>query len=132
MTSLVAVDTSVWVAALRRAQGQEAERLRPLLDADLVALAAPVRVEILSGASQQDRRRLRQLLSVLPVFFPAAGTWELIDDWVNRAGDAGERFGFADLLIGALAAEKSALVWSLDGDFARMERLKFLTCYRPS
>lgn len=132
MTSLVAVDTSVWVAALRRAEGQEAKRLRTLLDADLVALPAPVRVEILSGASRQDRGRLRRLLSVLPVFFPAAGTWELIDDWVNRAGDAGEHFGFADLLIGALSAEKDALVWSLDGDFARMERLKLLTCYRPS
>jgi predicted nucleic acid-binding protein len=98
---------------------------------DEVAIAAPVRVEVLSGASRRDRPRLRRGLAALPTFFPIESTWTLIEEWVNRAGDAGERFGFADLLIGALAAERDAAVWSLDEDFVRMDRLRLLNCHVP-
>lgn len=102
-----------------------------LLDADEVVLAAPVRVELLSGASSRDRGRLRRGLSALPVAYPTDGTWNLIDTWVDRAGQAGQRFGLGDLLIGALAAELGALIWSLDADFARLERLGLVARYVP-
>jgi predicted nucleic acid-binding protein len=127
---VIVVDTSVWVAALRSAAGSEAEHLSHLLDSDEVALAAPVRVEILSGASAQDRVRLRRSLSALPVFYPGEATWSLIDSWVERAVAAGYHFGFADLLIGALAAEHQCAVWSLDSAFDRMAAIGLLECYR--
>jgi predicted nucleic acid-binding protein len=128
---VIVVDTSVWVTALRHAASSHAKVLRQLLDADEVALALPVRIELLSGASRADRTRLRRALSALPLLHPTDDTWSMIDQWVDQAGETGERFGFGDLLIGALAAECGALLWSLDSDFARMERLKFVEVYEP-
>ena len=48
---------------------------------------------------------------------------------VERAAASGQRFGFGDLLIGALAAETGSLLWSLDTDFTRMEALHLVRCY---
>ena len=129
---MIVVDTSVWVAALRTSRSLEGRTLVALLDADEVGLAVPVRLEVLSGASQRDRPALRRALSALPVLYPTDATWTLMDGWVDRTGNAGERLGIGDLLIGALASESGALVWSLDSDFARMERLGLVHLYEPS
>ena len=126
---MIVVDTSVWVAALRQSATPEAKCLQHLLDADEVALPVPVRTELLSGASKKDKPRLKRALSALPVLYPTDDTWATIDRWVETAGQAGERFGVGDLLIGAVAAEIDALVWSLDADFERMQKLKLIGRY---
>ena len=128
---MIAVDSSVWISALRSKTGPEAPVLASLLDADEVALAYPVRVELLSGASKRDRPALKRALTALPVIFPSEDTWQIIDEWITQAGEAGHRFGFGDLLIAALARESGALVWSLDADFGRMRRLKLIELYEP-
>lgn len=128
---MIVVDTSVWVAAFRSGSSQEALHLASLLDADEVALPVPVRVELLSGASRRDLAPLTRALSALPLLFPTDDTWALLDGWVTRAASAGHRFGIGDLLIGALANEIGALVWSLDADFARLERLRLVQRYDP-
>ena len=125
---MIVVDTSVWVAALRKG-GEEARVLASLLDADEVLLPIPVRVELLAGASTADRPKLRRALSALPLAYPTDDTWSLIDGWIERAAASGERFGLGDLLIGAIAAESGALIWSLDKDFARMERVGLVRRY---
>ena len=129
---MIVVDTSVWIVAFRSAGRREARVLTNLLDHDDVGLPVVVRLELIGGASRADRPGLRRLLSALPLLDPTDDTWQIMDGWVERAAEAGTRFGIGDLLIGALAAECGALVWSLDSVFARMESLDLIARYDPS
>jgi predicted nucleic acid-binding protein len=126
---MIVVDTSVWVAAQRRPSGETARTLLSLLDADEVALALPVRLELLAGISKSDRPRFQRAFSALPVLMPTEETWAPLDEWIARAADAGQRFAITDLLIARLADEIGGLVWSLDSDFDRLARLKLVRMY---
>ena len=126
---MIVVDTSVWVAANRQPGSPEAAALSSLIDADEVGLALPVRIELMSGVARNDRTALKRGLSALPVLVPTEETWTLAERWIQPAADAGDHFGVTDLLIAALADEIGALVWSLDDDFVRMERLGFARLY---
>ena len=127
---MIVVDTSVWIAALR-SEGREAETLRLLLDEDEVLLPIPVKIELLSGTSKRQRAALRSGLSALPLAYPTDETWRLMEGWTERTAGAGAAFGFGDLLIAAIAHEAGALVWSLDGAFDRLRRLRLIDLYEP-
>ena len=126
---MIVVDTSVWLAASR--QKLVAEALRSLVDADEVALALPVRLELLAGTARHDRAAFRRVYGALPQLHPTEETWTTIPGWIERAKDAGESFGLVDLLIASSASEIGGLVWSLDKDFERMEKLGFVSLYQP-
>ena len=126
---MILVDTSVWVSALRDQTSGEANHLRDLLDGDEVAIAIPIRIEILVGARRADQPRLSRTLSALPTYYPTETTWERIESWLGKIKNAGDSFGVGDLLIGAIGAENRTPIWSLDGDFSRMARLNLIDCY---
>lgn len=126
---MICVDTSVWIAAFGNATGAEAIHLGELLEADAVILPTPVRLEILTGAPRTSLQQLRSRLAAVPEGLPDRGTWDRIETWVTTAVQARQRFGLADLLIAATAADHDAKLWSLDHDFARMEKLGFVTRY---
>ncbi|MEK6608159.1 MAG: PIN domain-containing protein [Myxococcota bacterium] len=123
---MIVVDSSVWVASFRSPDSALGDALRRALRGDHVLLAAPVRIEILAGASRRDLPPLRRVLDALPSIFPTEATWGRIERFVERAAAKGQRFGVADLLIGGLAAERDVAVWSLDLDFRRMAGLGFV------
>lgn len=126
---MIVIDTSVWIAWLRRPTEESVAALGGLLDADEVALPLPVRVELLAGSSPTNRKALRQALSALPVAHPSEETWRILERWVAPAADAGHRFTIGDLLIAALASELGALVWSFDRHFEQMEKLRMVRLY---
>lgn len=126
---MIAVDTSVWVAAERRPNGDDAATLRSLLRADEVLLPVPVRIELMTGVAARNRRAVSRELSSLVVAHPTDETWRIVERFVPRAVDAGHHFKVTDLLIAALAQESDALVWSLDAAFATMEMLGFVRLY---
>lgn len=129
---MIVVDTSVWAAALRGRDSSTVATLNSLLDADEIALALPVRLELLAGVARADRAALRRVLTALPVIHPDEAVWQRVEGWIERAADRGQRFGLTDLLIGGMADEIGALVWSLDDDFRRMEVLRFVRRYSPA
>jgi predicted nucleic acid-binding protein len=128
---MIVVDTSVWIAAFRDRDTPEAHRLAVLLDDGVVALAAPVRIELLTGAARRHLDAMRRWLSALPLLVPSPDCWQRAEEWASRAARAGQRFGVTDLLIAATAAEARARVWSLDADFTRMHALGFGRLYEP-
>ncbi len=128
---MILVDTSAWIAAMRHSERFEQVVLRQLIDADEAYLAMPVRMELLAGISARDRARFTRALTALPVVVPTEETWTLAESWIAPAADAGHRFAITDLLIGAMAHELGGLVWSLDGDFARLESLGYVQRYDP-
>jgi predicted nucleic acid-binding protein len=126
---VIVVDSSVWIRALRSRTGPEAITLSSLLDADEVALAVPVRTELLMGARGTDRARLAEGLKGIPMLYPADDTWRTIDAWTAHASRAGHTFAIGDLLIAALTSEIGGLIWSHDSDFRRMEELGLVRRY---
>ena len=126
---MILVDSSVWVSVLRSKGSPETAILRSLLDADEVVLAVPVRSELFMGVAGKARKQLAGVLSALPVIYPTETTWHTLDAWTERTSRAGQFFSLGDLLIGILASEAGALVWSLDSDFERLERLGLVRLY---
>ena len=126
---MIVVDTSVFVHAARRPASHVARNLIALVDADEVAVALPVRLELMSGVARKHRKEFRRTLSALPALRPTDETWRLIESWVEPAADKGFHFSIPDLIIAALARELDALVWSLDQDFEAMENLGLVRLY---
>lgn len=126
---MIVVDTSVWIEAQRKPAAATRRALGQLLDADEVALALPVRLELLAGIARKDRRAFARGLSALPVLVPTDETWRLIEGWIAPAADKGYRFTVSDLMIAGLTHEIGGLLWSRDADFGRMEQLGLVHLY---
>jgi predicted nucleic acid-binding protein len=127
---VIVVDTSAWIAGFR-GEPSATRELRRLLDEDRAALTMPGRLELLEGARRGEASRLRRVLGAVPLYVPTEQTWRRIDAWLEKAARAGQRFAVMDLLIASTAKEHDAPVWSLDSDFARMAKLRFIKLHRP-
>ena len=126
---MICADTSVWIEALRGESGPAGVHFAELVEAGEVVVPTPVRIEVHAGAPRRQFAELVRGFRGMQGLVPGPATWEKVEAWVGEAVAAGQRFGLADLLIGAIAAEHGAQVWSLDGDFERMQNLGFVELY---
>ena len=124
---MIIVDTSVWIAAKRSDRVRAV--LEGLVEADEAAMPLPARLELLAGTPRKDRRAFLESCGGVPQVVPTDETWKPLRGWVERAADDGQHFALSDLLIAALAEEIGGLVWSLDKDFERMEKLRMVRLY---
>jgi predicted nucleic acid-binding protein len=127
---MIVVDSSVWVAGFRGDALVVAELSR-ILDADAAALTTPVRLELLSGSRKGELGRLKRVLGAVPTYEPTSLTWRRVEDWIEVGTRTGHRFGVMDLVIASTAKEHDASIWSLDEDFERMAKLRFVKLHRP-
>ena len=128
---MIVVDTSVWIAYLRRGDPEILVPFNRLLDDDRVVLPAIVRLELTTGTGPKYVARLNSLLDGVHGLLPEVADWRHAQALALAGAMRGERFGAADLLIAAAAARGGMPIWSHDSDFERMEKLGFCQVWRP-
>ena len=64
-----------------------ADALGPLIEADEVTLALPVRLELWTGVARQDRRAFLRTYGALPQLHPTEDTWRVLPAWIEKAKD---------------------------------------------
>lgn len=129
-TPAVLVDTSVWVAFLRGAHTPEVGHLDLLLSEDAVATCAPIRAEVLSGASsKRELLHFTDLFQALPLMPLPDDAWERAAGLRFALARRGFQMALVDLLIALTAAHHRTPLFSLDQDFQRMRPLLDLPLY---
>ncbi len=127
----VLVDTSVWSLALRRRPGvlSEAERflaseLQRLIEKRQARLIGPIRQKLLSGIREQAQyERLRDYLRAFPDEHITTTDYEAAADLDNQCRRAGLSGSAVDLLICAVALDRSWAILTTDPDFGRFARV---------
>lgn len=121
---LIVVDSSAWVAFLRRTESPVHLRLKELIESEAdLALTEVIMMELLGGA--RNKRELRTRLLAYPVLtlrglqdYEAAA---LIYDRCRRAGET-LRHGYMDCLIAVPALRSGASLLQDDKDFEVIAR----------
>lgn len=127
---MILVDTSVWIEYFRKKDSPVTKRVQDLLDTDAVVLSRIAFLELLSGAKKTEIPKLMRVFSAFPLYLPSEKAWTRIENWIQTALDQGQRFSATDLLIASTTVDHNAVLWSLDSDYKRMEKLGFLKLYQ--
>jgi hypothetical protein len=118
----VLVDTSVWSEALRRQTGAGREEvvdaLEDLIEKGLAGLIGPVRQELLSGIRDPiPFNRLKHKLRGFPDIPVRLADYEYAAELYNICRGKGIQGSHVDMLICAVALNRSSAVFTLDQDF---------------
>ncbi len=130
------IDTSGWVDHLRKGTPTATRQLadNALNDVDAL-LCEPIRFELLSGASRQERSALLRRLATMPLLRTPPSLWEDASTLASSVGNAGLRFPSLDLLIAAVCLHHDEVLTTFDSHFrelAKLSKLRVNLLTRPT
>ena len=127
---MILVDSSVWIDFFSSSPGRAGDELRRMItDAEPFALTGLVITEILQGLTR-DASRIERYLSQWEMLEPSGyATYREAASIFRVARAKGVTLTTIDALIGAIAVEHGASVFTLDKDFSRIARLTGLPLY---
>ena len=118
-TEGILADTSVWVRFFRSTESPEAVHLDGLLQARIVRICDPVRVEVVSGArTERQRMQLRELFHAMACLQLPEDIWERIEESRFVLARKGIQAKLIDLMIATIAVHHGVALWTLDDDFS--------------
>ena len=129
---MILIDTSAWIEFLRDTGGPICDEVDRQLEAD-IAICAPVQMEVLAGARDEDHLRdLRGLLARAATVPVKEGDYEEAAALYRSCRRQGETIRrLVDCLIGAVAIRAKVPILHLDSDFDAMARHSALEIHAP-
>lgn len=116
---MILVDTSVWIAFLRKGSNSswKATLARAIAD-DEVVTVEPILAELLYGVrSERERQVVLDIASAVRSIPLARAHWIAAGDLGRRWRGKGRTLSLVDALLAAAAAAEGLALWTLDGDF---------------
>jgi len=130
---MVIVDSSCWIEACRPRGSLEVKAgIEGLLTAYKAQLCAPVRLEVLGGAREVERRPLSLYLSIIPYRRCEPADWEHAISLAWRLRGRGLNLPWLDILIAAIALHDKRRIYTVDKHFDAMQQaIPELQLYQP-
>jgi len=132
----VLVDTSVWSLALRRTKtaGEDeklVEELKDLIRDLRVLMIGPIRQEILSGISDEEKyEELKDKISVFHDEVLGSEDFELAAKFSNECRKNGIQGSHTDFLICAFAVRSESAIFTVDKDFEMYKEYLPITLHK--
>ena len=94
-------------------------------------LCGPVRLEVLGGARQVDRKRMAAYFDCVPYRAMTDDAWAFALDCAWRLRDKGHTIPWNDIVIGSLSVRWTCRVYSADAHFELMRDVIGVRLYQP-
>ncbi len=117
--SWILIDTSVWILSLRK-EGNPVikERVKGLLELDVVAITPIIQLELLSGTrTKAEFERLKKRLKALHAFPIGESVWEKAALVAFDLRRKGKSVPYTDILIAAVAMLNDLILLHVDHHF---------------
>lgn len=128
---MILVDTSIWIEYFNFTNKKIYLDLRQRLEEDQLCISVVTRNELLSGISKKHYGKFSNALNVLTTYFPDLEDWKKIELWTEMAKNDGFHFQISDLIIASSAKKNDCEIYTLDGDFGRMEKYGWIQLFQP-
>lgn len=124
MSSLVLIDSSIWIFALGPKPNLEIRKhVAQLVDQNLAAITSPIFFELLAGAkSESDILRLTSYLMALHPFPFLTEEWNEAAQWTRELRNKGLKIKTVDALIAFKAHKHKLTLLHADADMDRIAK----------